>query len=167
MPGCAIPPRMKIAGKGEAILLRKLVPVYVLVGFLLPWLLIVIVNVWYGQFGEITHFPEHLFGSGYNYFLIACLNAIPFVVAALAAFADFRLKRSSIARRAGIIVGAFVVLVLSVAYQGAAWLNLLGPRPDALTGIVFLYFPVAVTFAFLLSALLGWIVASLWLRITA
>jgi len=36
-----------------------------------------------------------------------------------------------------------------------------------LTGIVFLYFPVAVTAAFVISALLAWLVTSLWLLIRA
>jgi hypothetical protein len=120
------------------ILLKKVLPAYVLAGFLLPWVIIVIVNVWYGNLEELTNFPGHLFGAGYNYFLVACLNVVPFVVAALSVLADFAPKRSSRARRTGIIVGACVVLVLSIAYQGAAWLNLLGPHPDALTGIVFL-----------------------------
>jgi hypothetical protein len=148
----------------NSILLRKIVPLYVLAGFVLPWLTIFIVNIWYGRFEELTRFPEHLFASGYNYFLTACLDSIPFVVAALAAFCDLSLKRSSVARRFGIWFGAFVVLALSVAYQGAAWLNLLGPHPDALTGIAFLYLPLPVTAAFVVSASLVWAGASLWLR---
>ncbi|HET9405671.1 MAG TPA: hypothetical protein VFO39_00385 [Candidatus Sulfotelmatobacter sp.] len=144
---------------------KRQIGTYVLLGFVLPWIIIVIAALRYRRFDELSAFPSHLFGSGYNYALVGCLNAIPFIVVAVAAFVHSKIKRRSMARKLGIRVGAVVVVLVSLVYQSLAWSNLMGPRPDALTGIAFLFLPWVATSAFLFSAAFTWLLGALWLRV--
>lgn len=144
---------------------KREIGAYVLLGFVLPWIIVVIAALRYRRFDELSAFPSNLFGAGYNYVLVGCLNVIPFVVVATAAFVHSKIKPSSAARKLAIMVGAVVVLLVSIVYQSLAWSNLMGPRPDALTGIAFWYLPWVATSAFLFSAALTWLLAALWLRV--
>lgn len=137
---------------------------YILAGFLLPWVVILLAALWYQRYDEVASFPAHLFAAGYNYFTVACLNVIPFGVVGIAAFADLKLSRPSRTRRFGLAFGGVVVLLTSILCQGLAWFNLLGPRPDALTGVVFLVFPWIATLSFVVSALGASLIGAWWLR---
>ena len=59
--------------------------VIALIGFLLPWIVIIFCQIYFGQAAEIRHFPAHLFESGYNFFLVAVMNATPFAIVAVSA----------------------------------------------------------------------------------
>ena len=48
-----------------------------LIGFLLPWIVIISCEIYFGQAAEIKQFPTHLFESRYNFFLVAVMNATP------------------------------------------------------------------------------------------
>jgi hypothetical protein len=48
-----------------------------LIGFLLPWIVIISCEIYFGQAAEIKQFPTHLFESRYNFFLGAVMNATP------------------------------------------------------------------------------------------
>src|SRR5260370_31632274 len=56
-----------------------------LLGFLLPWIVIISCEIYFDQAAEIKHFPAHLFESGYNFFLVAVMNAVPFAIVAVSA----------------------------------------------------------------------------------
>jgi hypothetical protein len=143
---------------------KREIAAYVLLGFVLPWIIIVIAAMAYRRLDELAAFPSHLFGGGYNYFLISCINVIPFIVVAVAALTHSRIKRRSTARNLGIWVGSVVVVLVSVVYQTLAWSNLMGPHPDAFTGIAFYFLPWVATLAFLFSGVLTWLLGALWLR---
>lgn len=143
------------------------IALYVLAGFVLPWIVIILATIYYRPFGELVEFPSHLFGAGYNYFLVACLNAIPFAAAAVAAVIHAKWGARSRAGKLGIVVGALVVLLISAFYQVAAWSNLIGPHPDALTGIAFYFLPWVGTIAFVVSAVAVWLIAELVFRVRA
>jgi hypothetical protein len=64
---------------------RKAFWLITLIGFLLPWFVIISCQIYFGQAAEIRHFPAHLFESGYNFFLVALMNATPFVLVAVSA----------------------------------------------------------------------------------
>lgn len=139
---------------------------YVGIGFVLPWLFFLIACIRYGRFRDILDFPERLFAGGYNYFSIACFDAIPFVVVVIAALAHWRIKARSRSRDVGMTVAATVPLILSILYQAAAWFNLMGPHPDALTGIAFLMLPWTIAFVSLAAGILCWGLSALIIRAT-
>jgi hypothetical protein len=143
---------------------KREIVAYVLLGFVFPWIIIVIAAMGYRRFDELAAFPSHLFGAGYNYFLISCLNVIPFIVVAVAAFVHSKVECRSTARKLGIWVGGVVVVLISIFYQTLAWSNLMGPHPDALTGIAFYFLPWTASLAFLFSGVLTWLLGALWLR---
>jgi hypothetical protein len=64
---------------------RKAFWVVALIGFLLPWIVIICCQIYVGIAAEIRNFPAHLFESGYNFFFLAVMNATPFVIVAVAA----------------------------------------------------------------------------------
>src|SRR5690242_13207627 len=133
--------------KGKRSLPKKALTAYLVGGFLLPWLAIVVAVIRYGRYDELVAFPAHLFGSGYNYFLIACLNAIPFAVIAGLAICHLKLPHASAGREFGIMAGALVAILVSAVYQALAWFNILGPHPDSMTGVLFIFLPGIATAA--------------------
>ncbi len=139
---------------------------YIGMGFVLPWLFFLIACIRYRRLGEILDFPERLFAGGYNYFWIACFNAIPFVVAAIAALAHWRIKAKSPSRDVGMAVVATLPLVLSILYQAAAWFNLMGPHPDAMTGVAFITLPWSIAIVSLAAGILCWSLSALMVRVT-
>jgi hypothetical protein len=56
-----------------------------LIGFLLPWIVIISCEIYFGGAADIRNFPSQLFASGYNYFLLALMDATPFIILAVAA----------------------------------------------------------------------------------
>ena len=139
---------------------RALVVSYVCLGFCLPWIVIVFTAIGYRRFDELAPFPRHLFEAGYNYALVSCLNVIPFAVVALAAFVHTRMQGRGTARLASLWVGAAVVLIVTAVYQTLAWTNLMGPHPDALTGIAFFVVPLIGVIAYVVSGLLTWLIVT-------
>jgi hypothetical protein len=51
----------------------------VALGLLLPWLVIISCEAYYGASAEIAQFPHQLFADGYNYFTVGLVNTLPFV----------------------------------------------------------------------------------------
>jgi len=131
-----------------------------LIGFLLPWFVIVSCQIYFGHSAEIKHFPAHLFGSGYNFFLVAVMNAAPFVILAVAARfllkpgQERRIRRS---RLAGLGTAAACDMGLSLFAQIGVWSHMFNPRVHAsLAGLgIFLLFFVALA-ALPVGYLLGW-----------
>ena len=157
-----VSPIASVVTEGKRPLPKKAVTAYVVGGFLLPWLAVVVAAIRYGRYDELVAFPSHLFGSGYNYFLIACLNAIPFAVIAGLAIGHFKFSHPSAARELGIVVGALVAIFISAVYQTLAWFNILGPHPDSLTGVIFIFLPGIVTVSAIASGVCAWIARVIW-----
>ena len=141
-----------------------LVGSYVCLGFCLPWIVVVFTAIRYNRFDELAAFPSHLFEAGYNYALVSCLNVIPFAVVAASAIVHSKMRGRDTPRLAALWVGAAVVFIVSAVYQTLAWSNLIGPHPDALTGIAFMVLPVIGTIAFVVSGFLTWLVVTVSLR---
>jgi hypothetical protein len=133
--------------------------VITLIGFLLPWFVIVSCQIYFGQAAEIKHFPAHLFGSGYNFFLVAVMNATPFAIVAVSA--GFLLKpgqrRVRSSRLTGLGTAAAFAMVLSLFCQIGVWSDTFNPKTHAsLAGLgIFLLFWAALTIL-PVGYLLGW-----------
>jgi hypothetical protein len=139
---------------------RKAFWVVTLIGFLLPWIVIISCEIYFGQAAEIKHFPAHLFESGYNFFLVAVMNATPFAIVAvsarflLKAGQERRIRRS---RLYGLGTAAAFAMVLSLLAQIGVWSDIFNPKTHAsLAGIgIFLLFWAALAIL-PVSYLLGW-----------
>jgi hypothetical protein len=139
---------------------RKAFWVIALIGFLLPWIVIISCQIYFGQAAEIKHFPAHLFGSGYNFFFVAVMNATPFVILAVAARfllntgQEARTRRS---RLAGLGTAAACDMALSLFAQIGVWSHVFDPQVHAsLAGLgIFLLFGVALA-VLPVGYLLGW-----------
>jgi hypothetical protein len=131
-----------------------------LIGFLLPWFVIVSCQIYFGWAADIKHFPAHLFESGYNFFLVAVMNATPFAVVAVSARfllkpgQERRIRRS---RLAGLGIAAAFAMVLSLFCQIGVWSHIFNPKVHAsLAGIgIFLLFWAALVIL-PVGYLLGW-----------
>jgi hypothetical protein len=139
---------------------RKAFWVIALIGFLLPWIVIIFCQIYFGRAADIRNFPAHLFGSGYNFFLVAVMNAAPFVI--LAAAARFLLRpgqerRIRRSRLAGLGTAAACDMGLSLLAQIGVWRHMFNPRVHAsLAGLgIFLLF-FATLAALPVGYLLGW-----------
>lgn len=113
--------------------------VIALIGFLLPWIVIIFCQIYFGQAAEIRHFPAHLFESGYNFFLVAVMNATPFAIVAVSARfllrpgLEQRVQRS---RLAGLGTAAACDMALSLFMQIGVWSDVFNPKTHAsLAGI--------------------------------
>jgi hypothetical protein len=139
---------------------RKAFWVITLIGFLLPWIVIISCEIYFGHAAEIRHFPAHLFESGYNFFLVAVMNATPFAIVAVSARfllksgQERRIRRS---RLAGLGTAAAFAMVLSLFAQIGVWSDVFNPKTHAsLAGLgIFLLFWAALAIL-PVGYLLGW-----------
>ncbi len=97
----------------------------------------------------------HLFAPGYNLFLIAMLNAIPFIL--LAVFALLHLgwagpDRTGLRRRmSGVVVAAIAAVGLSLwTHVMTLW------HPDAQGALAYVFLPFVLAMVIPLSYLAGW-----------
>ena len=116
-----------------------------LVGFLLPWAIMLGVETWVHQVPLARawqSFTLHLFAPGYNLFLVGVLTAIPFVVLALVMLLHLGTIPSQQAliahRRAlGLLSAEFVMLTI------AGWTHVsVLVYPDAQGALAYFYLPV-------------------------
>lgn len=131
-------------------------------GLALPWITFLASCIWYGRLADLLKLPERLFGAGYNYFAIGCLDAIPFVVVAGAVALQRSFRKESRYLQFGLVAAEIATMVLSVAYQTAAWFNMLGPHPDSLIGIAFIIFPALITAVSIAVGALAWAAAAIF-----
>jgi hypothetical protein len=139
---------------------RRAFWIITLIGFLLPWIVIISCEIYFGQAAEIKRFPAHLFESGYNFFLVALMNATPFAIVAvsarflLKAGQEWRIRRS---RLAGLGTAAAFAMILSLFAQIGVWSDIFNPKTHAsLAGLgIFLLFWAALAIL-PVGYLLGW-----------
>lgn len=116
----------------------------ILLGLTLPWVATVSVDMakHHQSFGQALHqLRLHLFAPGYNLFLIAMMNAVPFLL--FAVFALLHLRRAPSQdrllagrRRAGILVATLGLIGLSAwAHVMTLW------YPDAQGALSYLFLP--------------------------
>lgn len=135
-------------------------------GFLLPWVVIIACEIYFGQAAEIRHFPEHLFESGYNFFLVGVMNAVPFVVIAAAAHLLLRSGSNPASHRSrliGLYTAAVAVLAVSLLGQVGVWGSVFNPRVHAsLAGLgLFVLFWGSLA-VLLVGYLIGWAAAKIF-----
>jgi len=117
----------------------------ILLGLTLPWLATVGIDMFkhHQSFGQAFHqLRLHLFAPGYNLFLIAVMNAGPFVL--LAVFALFHLgfapsqeQRLAGRRRAGILVSMLLLVGLGTwTHVMTLW------HPDAQGALAYFFLPI-------------------------
>jgi hypothetical protein len=128
---------------------RKAFWVITLIGFLLPWFVIVSCQIYFGQAAEIKNFPAHLFGSGYNFFLVAVMNATPFAIVAVSARVLLKAVQERRIRRCrlyGLSTAAAFAMILSLFVQIGVWRHIFNPNVHAsLAGLgIFLLFWAAL-----------------------
>lgn len=134
---------------------------YIVTGLILPGMAFLTACLWYGRFREIAEFPARLFAAGYNYFLIGCFNAIPFVAIGVFAVINTRIHSRSRSRDLALVVAEIISLVLSASYQMAAWFNMMGPHSDSLIGVAFLMLPALVTVVSIVMGLSVWAISAM------
>jgi hypothetical protein len=139
---------------------RKAFWVITLIGFLLPWIVITSFQIYFGQAAEIKRFPAHLFGSGYNFFLVALMNATPFAIVAVSArflLQPGQERRVRRGRLAGLGTAAAFAMVLSLLVQIGVWSDIFNPKTHAsLAGLgIFLLF-LAASAILPVGYVLGW-----------
>ena len=140
---------------------RKAFWVIALAGFLLPWIVIISCEIYFGQAAEIKNFPGHLFESGYNFFFLAVMNAVPFVILAVAARfllkagQEARIRRS---RLAGLSTAAACDMALSLLMQIGVWSNVFNPKTHASLAGIGIYIEFWASLAILpVGYTLGWV----------
>ncbi len=130
----------------------------ILLGLALPGLASVAVDVLkHGEsVGHALHqWRIHLFAPGYNLFLIAVLNAAPFVV--LAVFALLHLGSAALEaaalrrRKLGVLFAALAAIGLSAwTHLATLW------HPDAQGALAYVFLPIVLAAAIPVAYLLGW-----------
>jgi len=135
---------------------------YLAFGLALPWITFLAGCIRYGRLADVLKLPERLFGAGYNYFAIDCLDAIPFVAVAGAVALQGSFRKESQSLQFGLVAAEIATIVLSAAYQTAAWFNMLGPHPDSLIGITFIIFPALITAVSIVVGALAWAAAAMF-----
>ena len=139
---------------------RKRLLWYLAFGVSLPWLAFLVACIRYGRLRDILDVPGRLFGGGYNYFAIGCLNMIPFVLVAAMAILDGSIRKRSRSRQFGIAAAAIVTIILDAMYQTALWFDMMGPHPDSLIGLSFVIFPALITGVSFVTGGLAWAISA-------
>jgi len=139
---------------------RKAFCVVALISFLLPWIVIISCQIYFGRASEIRDFPAHLFESGYNFFFLAVMNATPFVILAVAA--RLLLKAGQERQRwrgrlAGLGTAAACDMALSLFAQIGVWSSVFNPKTHASLAGLGIYIEFWAALAILpVGYLLGW-----------
>jgi hypothetical protein len=139
----------------------------ILLGLTLPWLATVGVDMikHYQSFGQAFHqLRLHLFAPGYNLFLIAAMNAVPFVL--FAVFTLFHLglvpaqdQRLAGRRRAGILMATLGLVGLSTwTHAMTLW------YPDAQGALAYVFLPVVLLIVLPVGYAGGRLVGALLIR---
>jgi hypothetical protein len=143
---------------------RKAFWVVALIGFLLPWIVIICCQIYVGIAAEIRNFPAHLFESGYNFFFLAVMNATPFVIVAVAARVLLKARQERRTRRgrlAGLGTSAACAMIVSLFAQIGVWSSVFKPKTHASLAGLGIYIEFWAALAVLpIGYLLGWAVGT-------
>ncbi len=141
-----------------------------LVGFLLPWAIMLGVDTWVHQVPLARawrSFTLHLFAPGYNLFLVGVLTAIPFVILAimiLLHLGTIDSQKVLIAHRRALGLLAAELVMLTIA--GWTHISVL-IHPDAQGALAYFYLPALLLIGLPVGYGIGRALAkALWLRVT-
>ena len=147
--------------EGNANKERKAFWVVALAGFLLPWIVIFSCEIYFGRAAEIKNFPVQLFESGYNFFFLAVMNAVPFVILAVAARIFLKTGQEARTRRsrlAGLGTAAACDMALSLFMQIGVWSDVFNPKTHASLAGLGIYVEFWAALAVLpVGYALGWV----------
>ena len=132
-------------------------------GLLLPWLVIVACEAYYGSSSEIAKFPHQLFEPGYNYFTVGLMNALPFIpVAMIVQWAANRRGEGTAAHSTAAAMVAIGELALSLWGQFSVWRSTFSPAARSSTAAIGLYILVILGLALIpLAYLVGWLIGKI------
>lgn len=136
-------------------------------GLLLPWVVIVACEAYYGSSSEISRFPHQLFEPGYKYFTVGLMNAVPFIPAAILGQWAANRRRNGVAdahsmAAAMVVVGEFA---LSLWGQISVWRSTFSPTAHSSTAAIGLYVLVILGLVLIpVAYLVGWIIGKIAFR---
>jgi hypothetical protein len=131
---------------------------YILLGLSIPGLSTIVVDVLkHGQsLGQAFHqWRIHLFAPGYNLFLIAAMNSVPFVLLAVFALLHLGLAGPDpaglIRRKWGVLIAGLTAVGLSVwTHVMTLW------YPDAQGALAYVFLPFVLAAVIPVAYLIGW-----------
>jgi hypothetical protein len=137
-------------------------------GLLLPWLVIVACEAYYGSSSEIAKFPHQLFEPGYNYFTVGLMNALPFIPVGIILQWAANRRREGTATAAHSMAATMVAigeLALSLWGQISVWRSTFNPAGHSSTAAIGLYILVILGLALIpVAYLVGWITGKIAFR---
>jgi hypothetical protein len=116
----------------------------------LPWVVRISVEAFFkpSEIGRIlARFPELLFASGHNLFLLGLINSIPFVVFAFLTRWRYRLGGAEDAKtfrphKWGVIFAGLTVLAMTLFVQLVVWIGVFNPKGGSSTAVIaFVFLP--------------------------
>lgn len=144
----------------------------ILLGFVLPWVVRISVEAFFkpDQIGRIlARFPELLFASGHNLFLLGLLSALPFVVFVF--MTRWRYKMSTaedpktfLPHKWGVIFAGVTVLAMSLFIQLVVWIDVFNPKGGSSTAVIaFVFLPFYALALMPVGYLVGFLIGK-WIK---
>ena len=138
----------------------------------MPWIVRILVESFFkpDQIGRIlARFPELLFASGHNLFLLGVMNAIPFVVFAFLTRWRCRMSgaedpKAFFPHKLGIIVAGLAVLGISLFIQLVVWADVFSPKGGSSTAVIaFVFLPFYAMALMPVGYLVGFLIGK-WIK---
>lgn len=145
----------------------------ILLGFVLPWIVRISVEAAFkpNEIGRIlARFPELLFASGHNLFLLGLLNALPFVVFAFMTRWRYRMSaaedpKTFLPHKLGVIFAGTTVLALTLFIQLVVWMNVFSPKAGSSTAVIaFVFLPFYALALMPVGYFVGWLIGGVLAR---
>lgn len=151
--------------------LRAFITAYIGYALLMPWALRIGVDIRYhpdSVAAILRTFPHELFAEGHNLFLVALINAIPYVAAAV--LTSWLVPRSPAvsaadrcARKFGLVLMLTFVAGFTTWMQLAVWESTFAPGHVSSTASLGLVFgPIMALMGLPLAFAVGWLIGCLW-----
>ena len=117
----------------------------------------------------LARFPELLFASGHNLFLLGVINAIPFVVFAFLTRWRYRLSAAEDAKtfcphKWGIIGAGLTVFAMTLFIQLVVWMDVFNPAGGSSTAVIaFVFLPFYALALMPVGYLVGFLIGK-WIK---
>lgn len=139
----------------------------------MPWIVSISVEAFFkpDQTGRIlARFPELLFASGHNLFLLGLLSALPFVVFAFMTRWRYRMSaaedpKTFLPHKWGVIFAGTVVFGMSLFIQLVVWMDVFNPKGGSSTAVIaFVFLPFYALALMPVGYLVGWLIGGVLAR---